>query len=475
MEGLSLSPPAADASGPIEGKLGLKFRELRSGGSGGSLAKIEPLQVGLWTAVGGEFRRAGWIAAGFELPMPGLLLADAQGFHAPAGLLLHAGSSVQAIGLSADGTHLCLGGLLILVPAQVVLPMLHQAYIACGDGASWKYAIGADGPNGPVHAFAADPQSGMLYVGGGFSRVAGRVVDGIAALAPQQGSAPLLNPQAWRSVGGGLRIAPTATFAGAHGDVNSLLYAGNGLVVVGGVFTRAIEALDAQAQPMGAAIPAWNLVVWNAQTQAWMPVGDAALSSNQAVHLNGVAALTLSPAHLGVGGRFEWVGHALGPEPALVHARGWALRELQLQDSGPQAWTVPAADAWGKVRALAWTGQGMLAGGSFAFPDDQGEFDENLRTLLLWHDGQLEGQEAPLWIDPEDHAHFGQPSRVQALSADGDRLCAGGMFSDTVQGIAVGNLACRNSSTQQELYAGQGTDRAVQVLQSFWQMDVHQP
>ena len=178
--------------------------------------------------------------------------------------------------------------------------------------------------------------------------------------------------------------------------------------------------------------------------------------------------------HLGIGGNFDWVGE--GPGPGALASAGWALRLPQIQASGPAAWLRPAPNARGDVLAMVSSGDDMIAGGSFDLLDEQGGPDEDeRRPLLRWHEGQIEGGTAPFLIDPVDHDHDDIPARVDALSSEGDRICAGGDFSDTAQGTAVSDLECRDLATQQDLYPGQGTDNTVRALEPFWQMQVNAP
>ena len=108
--GRSAPKPQASEPGPssVKAELGLRFRE--AAGQGGDMLKWVTLKAGSYAAVGGEFTRGGSVDAPFALPMPALMLLDKHGFHAPLGLDLEPQSVVSAIGLSADGTHLCLGG-----------------------------------------------------------------------------------------------------------------------------------------------------------------------------------------------------------------------------------------------------------------------------------------------------------------------------------------------------------------------------
>jgi hypothetical protein len=319
----------------------------------------------------------------------------------------------------------------------------------------------------------------VLYVGGQFTHVGALQVDGLVALSPPQGGLPMLDQAHWSPVGGGLVQQAPGAIHSAAGEVYSLVYAGHGLLVVGGGFTRLLAPLDPQGLPTAAPTPARNLVVWDAQTQAWMRIGDVAPPAGQAVTNAAVHALALSSGYLAVGGCFARVGDLQGPAPSMVQARNWALRSLQLGNSGAAAWTVPASSIGeGYADAIVSTGQGLFAGGLFAMSGLPGAQAAAMRPLLRWQDGQLGGVHIPLLLDPVSHDDTldeDLPSVVDALSAGGDVLCAGGEFSHTAAGVVASNLECRDLEAAQDLYPGQGTRGPVYALRAYWQMDLNPP
>jgi hypothetical protein len=450
----------------VQARLGLRFEVLHGGGEGGSVLKQEALSSGHYEAAGGAFTESGRIAGGNWLPASHLLLFDRQGFHGSAALALEPSSVVRAIGLSEDGTHLCIGGVLhpLLQPG---LPM-PLSYMACTDGARWDFSSPQEGPDGMVLAFYANAFDHRLYVGGSFTEVRGLRSPGIAALGPVHVGEPFLSGSAWHSVGRGLAVEVPGTPWLGPGQVRVLRGSSLGDVLVGGSFDMGLTP-PPQGQPRGRRVELRNLGLWAPEKQAWYHAGgDATAAEGEPAGNARVSALNYFEGALWVGGRFRRAGSSVAHAPnGLIEANGLACYSWEEALKGRQTWSNPLPDVRANVEAFRVVGRHLYAGGSFVLANQQ------QRALLRFDQGQVQGLDPPWLIAPELQAHGGGSARVLALGSLGQVLCVGGEFSATTAGVAVRDLECRDLSDGRDLFPGAGVNDTVYALKSFWQMDTH--
>jgi hypothetical protein len=392
-------------------------------------------------------------------PVPHLVQIDSHGLHAPMGIALGQESIVRAIGVSPDGTHLCIGGRLQRLSLVQQPP---RSYLACTRGTSWTFSTRLDGPDGQVLAFAPDERTGRLYVGGSFQRTGVLRTWNLVALAPWAPSVPYLSTQSWVALNAGvLTRLPGASAPLTSGHVRALLSMG-GPLVVGGQFRQAVRRIPLEAGPTpNMAMEASNLMVLDPTQEQWLHPGDIVPGAVEPIEQAGVRALALYDHRLWVGGQFGAVRSGVGVHARNIAATGLASYELLARHDH---WAAPLPSASASVDALLPASTGLYIGGLFRVGNHPS------RALLRWTDGQLRGLDHPLWIAPVDEGEIDQPARVLALAGMGRIVCVGGMFSQTTTGVVARNLACRDLSSSQELFPGQGVYGPVLAMQAYWRM-----
>lgn len=296
--------------------------------------------------------------------------------------------AVRAIRLSADAATLYAGGDFTAVKLFSAVTARHNiAAFATGNGS--VDATIAPHASDTVRSLALS--STLLYFGGDFNSIGGRLRDRLAALTIAGGAATDWNP--------GANGAVRALALTSNGNT---LYAGGDFTTIGGAARNRLAALDAT-------LDTGNATSWN-------PDADATVRA---------LALTGANTSLYVAGDFTSFN-------ATATTRN-RLARFNVTSSTPDSWD---PDANGAVYALALKedGSALFAGGDFTGFDAGTVTRARLAQLNTITDG------ATVWD------HFANKAvRALALSNDGRTLYAGGDFTD-VSGKTRNNLAALGTS-----------------------------
>ncbi len=136
-----------------------------------------------------------------------------------------------------------------------------------------------------INALAVGPD-GLLYVAGVFKQIGGQIVNGLARF----------DGTAWQPIGRGINPA------GSGGRINSIAFAPDSSLYVGGYF---YAAGDSAAE---------NVARWNGQT--WSPVGEGVRGDVNTLAVSADGTLY-------VGGRFTYAGHRAARNVAYWGGDAW--------------------------------------------------------------------------------------------------------------------------------------------------------
>lgn len=266
------------------------------------------------------------------------------------------GLNGYALALAANGTDLYAAG--VFTGAGSVM----MTNIARWDGSAWHAmgdGLGTTGDYARAIAFG----NGNVYVGGAFTVSGSQPITNLA----------VWNGASWSAVGGGV--------TGASSKVNALAWQGNGLYV-GGAFTAA----------GGTAIT--NIARWD--SNGWSALGSG---------LNGTAStMAFLNGTLCVGGSFTSAGGVAATNYAIWSGLGWSGAGLGLSSS---------------AACSVATGTNIYVGGNFfaangAIANYVASWDGS-RWSVVGTPGMMQGVN----------------SSVRALAYDGRKLYAGGFFTFT--------------------------------------------
>lgn len=455
----SLLPYDMPGTPEVRGELDLQFLVQNPKTSATTRKKV-PIDVQHVVFAGGNFDRLGHFGE-YATPAPHLAVLSSAGMTPVPGLMLALQSSVLALGLSPDGTHLWLGGILQPV-VQPGAPLPGQVFLASSDGATWRLWNTQVGPDNVVYAIAAS--ASRLYIGGRFTRAGDAHCPGVASWQPPAGDVVVPDAQAWQPLGHGL-VEFDAMDQPQVGVARSLLVEPDGRLVVGGTFQVAVQGSPPGAQPDGVAAP--NIVAWEPSEGQWQAFGVVHRGLNPGAPRVSVDALAVSGQSLMVGGLFGAVGENDANAAYMNVTHAWARYDPQPQP-GAQAWSAIAPELQGQATSFAETPFGLFAGGLFVVAP-QGH-----RALLRLQGGQLSGFDQDLFVQ-DFNQDTNSPSEIYALASVSSTLCAGGDFTELDNGTPVGNLACRDLLTGDDEYPGQGVDGQVGSLLAAWEMQVGAP
>lgn len=293
--------------------------------------------------------------------------------------------------VAVDGEILYLAGSFTLGDPAV------PSVVAKWDGTRWHYLLPAT--RVPLQSLADISAlawyDGALYLGGRFTSIDGRKVNGLARW----------DGAGWREVGGGVE----GNFGA--GQVMALLPASDGRLYVGGAFSRA------------GGLPADGVAVWDGG--AWSVPGGGALATTRTSQVRTLAEFQ---GRLLVGGTLQG-----------KHFKG--ARSLAAWD-GTQWVADPRLDIDGQVNALVVHAGGLYAGGRF----EQAGRSERVaaRNLARW-DGHA-------WQAPDG----GVDGEVTALASSGSDLYVAGAFLSAggAQRVASPGIARWDGSAWQGMGAG---------------------
>lgn len=322
------------------------------------------------TYAGGWFYRAGGVDAGNLARWDGNRWSS----------LGNANFGSEVLAIASSGTNVYAGG---SFPGGLTNGFGFSAFgIARWNGAAWS-GLGAgvrlNGTNGVVRAIAV-ASNGTVYAGGTFTQAGGAAATNIAKFFTN-----------WQAVG----ISPNS---GVNGEVRALATSGNDLYV-GGAFTQAggvdasgIAKWDGSSwSAVGTGLTgavmtlvfdgadlyaggkfiipqagATNIAKWNGN--AWSPLGAGIGSDSE----GSVEAIAVNGNEIYAGGNFTNAGGIVASNVARWAGGAWSALGSGV---APGKILNPAV-----VRALAFTGGGLLAGGSFASAGGKPSYG-----FAIWH------------------------------------------------------------------------------------------
>ena len=334
-------------------------------------------QVGDRIYVGGTFTQAG-PNTGF-----GVALDPSTGVWAPAFPKIN-GTVLVAVPDGAGGFYI--GGDFTRVGDK----SRHNGARILPDVTPGTWKVGGWNPetDKPIRAIALSPTSGTVYIGGDFSTVRNTSMAGIAAVTDTGSLLDGFNPGSGTGTTTGSGAAAVVTV----GSVMTLavspdghrLYAGGFFTAVAGTARSGLAALDADT-------------------------GAVDLAFNPAPSAGGVETMALTPAgRLLLGGGFTKIGATARNRLAAVNAATGAL----------DATWAPSADGTVHTLRLSADNAKVFAGGAFA------NIGASARSRLALLSSTGSGAVDSTWTPTAD-----ADVSALALSADGSRLFAAGVFT----------------------------------------------
>jgi hypothetical protein len=262
--------------------------------------------------------------------------------------------------------------------------------IAKWDGRHWATLVTSpiNGFDGPVRALAVS--GNKVYVGGAFTSIDGKRVNGIACW----------NGQQWSDLGGGV-----------NGAVWALASHGKDLIVAG-------EFTSAGGREVN------HIARWNGES--WSLLGTGVSGNQEVFHSTSIYALAISGNNVYAGGRFSRAGDALANGIAKWDGQRWASLGTGVRTGIYE----------GVVRALALQGESLYVGGEFMTADNV-----PAHNIAKWNGDR--------WSSLAGGVR-GNLEQVLAISVNGQDLYVGGIFT-TAGGLKATNIAKWNGHTWSQM------------------------
>ncbi len=401
----------------------------------GYVRVIEPDGVGGWY-VGGSFRKIGGVARSSLAHV----LADGRVDPAFAPAVMSEGTEGEVGALALVGATLYVGGGFTRVAGQ------SRASLAAVDWATGAPTAWAPQPDGDISALEA--AGGRLFAGGSFSAIAGTARSGLAAFeagGALTGWAPALDEP---------RV--TALEASA-----TTLYVAGEFTQVGPDARGRLAAFDLAAGTLTAWAPSASRSIaklsYAAATDTVYTSGDAAWIGSSFCYLAALdaqtgamvpgAPWTGSYTTATVAGGTLYIAATFDVDPGITYDSKPSLMAIDLATGEERFRAGMPGDDGGKVRAIAVQGGDVAAGGWFA---SIGGVDRDRLAAV-----DLASDELTAW-DP------GADAPVRALALSGATVIAGGEFTHA-GGLARSRLAAIDAAGAATAW-NPGADAPVRAL-----------